>query len=85
MPDPEQRLIVLSVSQQKGFVKMQVRNRYQSGETITSLPATTKRDKRYHGYGLKSIRSTVEKYGGSVAVHGEDGWFELGVLIPRNV
>jgi sensor histidine kinase YesM len=85
VPDPEQRLIVLSVSQQKGFVKMQVRNRYQSGETITSLPATTKRDKRYHGYGLKSIRSTVEKYGGSVAVHGEDGWFELGVLIPRNV
>lgn len=85
VPDPEQRLIVLSVSQQKGFVKMQVRNRYQSGETITSLPATTKHDKRYHGYGLKSIRSTVEKYGGSVAVHGEDGWFELGVLIPRNV
>ena len=83
VPDPEQRLIVLSVSQQKGFVKMQFRNRYESGETITSLPATTKNDKRYHGYGLKSIRSTVEKYGGSVAVHGEDGWFELGILIPH--
>ncbi len=83
VPDPEQRLIVLSVSQQKGFVKMQFRNRYLSGETITSLPATTKNDKRYHGYGLKSIRSTVEKYGGSVAVHGEDGWFELGILIPH--
>ncbi len=79
----EQRLIQLSVSRQKGFVKLQFRNRYPSGETISgTLPETTKRDKRYHGYGLKSIRSTVEKYGGSLAVHGENGWFEVGILIP---
>lgn len=79
----EQRLIHLSVSRQKGFVKLQFRNRYPSGETISgTLPETTKRDKRFHGYGLKSIRSTVEKYGGSLAVHGENGWFEVGILIP---
>ena len=81
--DPEQRLILLSVSRQKQFLRIVVKNRYNAAPLQDGvLPETTKRDKRYHGYGLKSIRSTVEKYGGSVTMHGADGWFELGILIP---
>ncbi len=81
--ESEQRLILLSVSRQKGFLRVQIKNRYPEGPTFRGvLPETTKADKRFHGYGLKSIRYTVEKYGGSIAVHGEDGWFELGLLIP---
>ncbi len=47
-----------------------------------TLPQTTKRDKRYHGYGLKSMQATVEKYGGSFSINGADGWFDLDILIP---
>ena len=46
------------------------------------FPVTTKEDKRYHGFGLKSIRYVVEKYDGSVAVQVEDGMFNLNVLVP---
>ena len=84
--DPEQRLILLSVSRQKGFLSIRIKNRYEAGPYIDGiLPETTKPDKRYHGYGLKSIRSTVEKYGGTISISGEDGWFGLDILIPLKV
>lgn len=84
LPDPEERLIHLSVSREKGFLRIRLENRCKD-EPITllhGLPITTKRDKRYHGFGVKSIRATAEKYGGSATVHAENGWFELRVLIP---
>ena len=40
------------------------------------------RDARYHGYGMKSIRSIVEKYNGSMTVKAQDRWFELRILFP---
>ncbi len=84
LPDPDQRLIHLSVSQQKGFLRIRVENRCVDGLTVDNeLPRTTKKDKGRHGYGLKSIRATAEKYGGSMTLKAENGWFVLGVLIPR--
>lgn len=83
VPEAEQRLIHVSVSRQRGFLRIQIQNRCpEDMVTGDELPGTTKGDRRYHGYGLKSIRATAEKYGGSIAVHGEKGWFDLGVLIP---
>ena len=46
------------------------------------LPPTTKQDKDYHGFGLKSILLAAENYGGSMTVSAEDNWFVLRVLIP---
>ena len=83
LPDPEQRLISLSVSRQKGFLRIRVENRCREDLRIRDkLPRTSKADRRAHGYGLKSITATVKKYGGSVTVHAADGWFELAILIP---
>lgn len=83
LSDPEQRLIRLSVTRQRGFLCVKVENRCVDGLVISGeLPRTTKADKSLHGYGLKSIRATAEKYGGSVTVQAEDGWFTLGILIP---
>lgn len=48
-----------------------------------NLPATTKADRRFHGFGLKSIRHTAAKYGGTLTIARRDGWFNLTVLIPR--
>lgn len=33
----------------------------------TEIPATTKSNKRLHGFGLKSVRNTVKKYNGDIA------------------
>ena len=80
--DPDKRLIHLSVARQKQFVRIRVENCCE-GEIrfVDGLPATDK-DANYHGYGMKSIRSIVEKYSGSMTVKVQDGWFELRILLP---
>lgn len=83
LPNPEQRLIHVSAMRQKDFLRIRVENCY-SGDLhfVDGMPTTTKRDARYHGYGLKSIQSIAQSYGGSVTIDTKDGWFELRLLIP---
>lgn len=77
------RLIHVAVAKQKGFLRIRVENCYEGVLVFENcLPRTTKKDSNYHGYGLKSIRSTVKKYNWSVATEAKDGWFELRILIP---
>ncbi|WP_251392113.1 sensor histidine kinase [Mediterraneibacter agrestimuris] len=80
---PEKRLIHLYVVQQKNFLRIKVENYCEEEITFKNgLPQTTKEDKRFHGFGMKSIQSTVRKYGGSVTAGIQDNWFELRILIP---
>lgn len=81
--DPEKRLIHVSVSKQRQFLRILVENCYE-GELVfeNGILATTKKDKRYHGFGLKSMQGTVAKYNGSMTIHAQDGWFELRILFP---
>ena len=83
IPEKEKRLIHVTVSRQKAFLLLRFENyceeevQYQDG-----VLATTKKDKKYHGYGMKSIRYTVNKYGGAVTIDTKENWFDLKILIP---
>ncbi|WP_426310424.1 ATP-binding protein [Cellulosimicrobium sp. E-16] len=81
--DPEQRIIKVAVYARDRFVLLTVEN-YFSGELHTEGGdiVTRRSDRTRHGYGLKSIRYTAEKYGGSMTVNTEDRWFLLRVLLP---
>ena len=46
------------------------------------LPRTSKPDSASHGYGLKSMRLTAEKYGGALVVSANDHIFGLNVVLP---
>lgn len=82
--DPEKRLIHMAISQKKNFVLIQINNYCESTIKMKNgYPETTKADKGNHGFGLKSIRYTVEKYHGSLNFDLKDNWFELKMLIPR--
>ena len=81
--DREKRLIHVSVARQKSFVLLRFENCYEGELRFEDgLPVTTKADADYHGYGLKSIRRTAQKYGGTVTVNTRKNWFELKVLLP---
>lgn len=83
IPDQGKRLIRLNVMTKKGFISILAENYFEGTlEMREGLPVTTKADRRYHGYGMKSIRYTVEKYGGHMEAGVEDGWFRLRILIP---
>ena len=80
--DPDKRLIHVSVNRQKCFLRIRVENCYEGDIRFVGGLPSTRKDARYHGYGMKSIRSVVEKYNGSMTVKAEDGWFELRLLFP---
>lgn len=86
LEDPKKRLIHVTVSAQRNFVFIQVSNycEQELKREAGQMPVTTKSDKKNHGFGLKSIRYSVEKYGGSVSVDMQKNWFELKILIPQN-
>lgn len=82
--EPEKRLIHMTLSAQKGFVLLRVENYCEDKLTFEDgLPATTKGDRAFHGYGLKSIRYVARKYEGTVTAGISGSWFELKVLLPR--
>ncbi len=82
--DPEKRLIHLAISQKKNFVLIQISNYCENTIAMKNgYPVTTKADKSNHGFGLKSIRYTVEKYHGTLNFALNDNWFELKMLIPQ--
>ena len=81
--DPEKRLIHVTVSKMEEFVLIRIENYLQDDVKFDGeLPATTKSDKAYHGFGLKSIKYSVEKYHGTMEVKTEEHWFTINILIP---
>ena len=81
--DINKRIIQIKLSLQKGFVHIIIGNCYEGDIQMSGgLPKTTKKNKEYHGFGVKGIRQTVKKYDGSTTIKAENGWFELRILIP---
>ena len=82
-PGPDKRLIRLKAFNQNSFLIISLENYCEEKIDLREgLPETTKEDKGNHGYGLKSIKYTVEKYGGTMTLHAENNWFIMRILIP---
>lgn len=81
--DPEKRMIHLTVAAKKNFVYIFIENYCTSDIRLKDgYPVTTKKDKRNHGFGIKSICYSVEKYEGTVKFGAENSRFSLKILIP---
>lgn len=82
--DTQKRLIHIAVSSVRQFIFIQISNYcdYTVEHSEGQLPQTTKTDKKNHGFGLKSIRYSAQKYGGTLTVSTDKNWFELKLLIP---
>lgn len=81
--DQEKRLIHVTVSQVNDFVMIRIENYYEGdlkldGEEYIS----TKGDPLFHGYGIKSIKYTVQRYDGAVYIHTDNNWFDIKIAIP---
>lgn len=81
--EKEKRMIHVSVFVQQSFLIIRFENYCEGDLTFEqNLPVTTKKQAEFHGYGLRSLRHTVHKYGGEVDIDVEDDWFRLKILIP---
>ena len=79
----ERRVINLTVKDKGGIVLVQEEN-YFDGEIKfeDGLPLTTKNDRNYHGFGMRSLRMIVKKYGGELTANVTDDIFRLNIILP---
>ena len=83
VPEPEKRLIAVSVWSRSDLLLIQVENYFEGTLAFEDgLPVTSKEDKDYHGFGIKSIRYAVEKYDGCMGIYPENNLFLLRISIP---
>ena len=86
LEDKEKRLIHVNVSQFKSFVMIRFENYFKGNLKKEGASfKTTKKNAEDHGYGIKSINYTIEKYDGAVDIKANDKWFEIKILIPIKV
>jgi uncharacterized protein YihD (DUF1040 family) len=82
---PQKRVISVKILEQNQLLMIQIQNYYEGQLNFEKgLPLTTKKNKSEHGYGMKSIRYTAEKYDGIVTVQAKNNIFMLQILIPVN-
>lgn len=82
-PLPEaKRVISFSLRRQGELVHIHMENPCAGELSMRSgLPVTTKGDEDYHGFGMLSMKTVAEQYGGGLSVQAEDGVFILDVVL----
>lgn len=82
--ESEKCCIDLNIHSEGSFISVMMENYYEGNILVDGegIPITKKRDKNYHGFGMKSIRAVVEKYGGDLSIVAGDGVFRLNILLP---
>lgn len=85
LEEKDKRTINLVVKSRENMLIIQQEN-YFEGEIKfeNDLPVTSKKDKNYHGFGMKSIELIAHKYGGEMTCRAEDNIFHLNILFFGN-
>ena len=81
--DQDERVVSLTVKTVGNLLSIHLDNAFSGTLNMEDgLPTTTKAERESHGYGLKSIRMTAEKYRGRLNVSAEHALFNLNIVIP---
>lgn len=79
----EDRSIILSVTEVNEFLFINVYNKYVGKiKFLDGLPITTKKNKDWHGIGIKSIKYIADKYSGEMTIQTKDQIFSVGIIFP---
>ncbi len=81
--EPGRRCISVVVREAMGVASIHVENYFDGTVSFRDgLPTTTKADRTSHGFGSRSMRLTVERYGGTLSMTTRDDTFHLNAMIP---
>ena len=83
LEEREKRQIDLMIYRRKKLLTIQLINPLEAPLVYEEgVPVTTKKDREYHGFGLKSIKHTLKRYDGALNIEEADGCFFVTMLIP---
>lgn len=82
----DKRFLTIRTTESGNLAKISFENTYLGKANFNKegLLNTTKDNTFFHGFGLRSIRSTIKKYDGSMLLTVEDDTFKLQLLFPKN-
>lgn len=81
--EKERRLIHVKVFERQGFLNISIENILEGKlQMEDGIPVTTKEEKEFHGYGIKSIQYAVNRYHGCMTIDQEEHWFRLKLIFP---
>ena len=81
--EEDKRVISLTSHSTLGRLVVVCRNYYAEQPVVCENGfVSTKEDKKYHGFGVKSIKRIVESYGGKTEIVAENGVFTLTMVFP---
>lgn len=83
--DENKRTISLTLSRKENVLLLLCQNYYLHPLIYNSKGniMTSKDNKEFHGYGLKSISSAIEKYDGHLTITSKDNIFSLSILFEN--
>jgi len=83
VPEEGKRCISLKVFRKGNILCIHMENFCNERiRVVDGLPVTNKKDKGGHGFGLKSIRYAVQKYGGTMQIGSRENAFVLNIVVP---
>lgn len=83
LEEREKRQIDLMIYRRKKLLTIQIINPLEAPLVYEEgVPVTTKKDREYHGFGLKSIKHTLKRYDGALNIEEADGCFYVTMVIP---
>lgn len=79
----EKKVINVAVLERGSMLHIFIDN-YFDGELEfrNGFPVTSKEDKGYHGYGVKSMQMIAKKYGGDIRISVQNHTFSLQIMLP---
>lgn len=77
----DSRFIEVSLLENEGFLLLRFVNSYRNPVVEENGRMKTTK-KKHEGLGVSIIRRTIERYGGSIQIHHEDGIFCVEIVIP---
>ena len=84
-PESDRRVVRLNVWRKANMISVHMENEVAEGESVrfeNGLPVTNSPERNLHGFGMRSIRASVERYNGCVLAEMRDGSFCLDIMIP---
>ena len=81
--DDEKKVINVAVLEQGSMLHIFIDNYFDGKlEFRNGFPVTSKEDKGYHGYGVKSMQMIAKKYGGDMRISVQNHTFSLQIMLP---
>lgn len=85
LTEDDKKQISLVISKESGIVRIKMQNYFaEAPKPNNDGFFTTKKDTEAHGFGIKSVKYIVAKYGGAISTEIRENIFTINIIFPPN-